>query len=95
LLPLLFDWDDANVEHVGRHRVTPDEAEDALLDPGRIGGGAGGRQDERRWAYLGATGAGRVLLVVTTRRRRRVRVVTARDTSERERRRYRRQGAGE
>jgi uncharacterized DUF497 family protein len=95
LLPLLFDWDAANIAHVGRHGVAPEQAEDALLDPGRIGCDACGQDDKRRSAYIGSTDAGRALFVVTTRRRRRVRVVTARDASERERRRYRRQGASE
>jgi hypothetical protein len=33
----VFDWDDANEEHLARHGVTPEEAEEALTDPRRIG----------------------------------------------------------
>lgn len=44
---------------------------------------------ERRWAYLGATEPGRVLFVVYTHRGRHVRVVTAREATDREKRRYR------
>jgi uncharacterized DUF497 family protein len=90
LLPLLFDWDEENAGHISRHGVSPDEVEDALLDPDRIGAVAYGLGGERRWAYVGSTAPGRTLLVVVTHRRRRLRVVTARDATERERRQYRR-----
>jgi uncharacterized DUF497 family protein len=95
LLPLLFDWDEDNAGYIGRHGITPDEAEDALLDPLRIGATAYSVNGERRSALIAATEDGRTLVVVTTRRRRRIRVVTAREASERERRHYRRQGQGE
>jgi len=48
LLPLLFDWDEGNVGHVGRHGISPDEVEDALLDPDRIGTAAYAAGDEAR-----------------------------------------------
>jgi uncharacterized protein len=73
-----FDWDDANRRHVLRHRVEPDEAEDALLDPARIGAPVYLAHGEQRWAALAATEDGRVLLVVFTRRQPKLRVVTAR-----------------
>jgi uncharacterized DUF497 family protein len=47
---------------------------------------------ERRWALLGATEEGRRLYVVYTRRRGRIRVVSARDATPREKRRYRKRG---
>jgi uncharacterized DUF497 family protein len=93
LLPLLFDWDADNVGHVDRHGITPDDAEDALLDPDRLGAAAYGQGAERRSAFIGSTEDGRTLFVVTTSRRRRVRVVTARDATAQERRHYRRQKA--
>jgi uncharacterized protein len=93
LLPLLFDWDADNIGHVGRHGITPDDAEDALLDADRVGAPAYVAGGERRSAFIGSTENGRALFVVTTRRRRRVRVVTAREASELERRHYRRRRA--
>jgi len=27
-----FDWDDNNIDHISRHRVTPDEVEDVAFD---------------------------------------------------------------
>lgn len=32
-----FDWDEANTGHLARHDVEYWEAEEALLDPGRVG----------------------------------------------------------
>jgi uncharacterized protein len=86
----LFDWDDANVGHLARHGVTLEEAEEALVDPRRIGASAYNVAGERRWAIIGSAEDGRVLFVVFTRRDRRIRVITARDAIQSEWRRYRR-----
>lgn len=85
-----FEWDDANVGHIARHGVTPAEAEEALLDPRRLGMQAYQVKGEPRWAALGGTEAGRVLFVVYTKRGPNIRVITARDAERDERRRYRR-----
>jgi len=87
-----FDWDDENVDHVSDHSIRPDEAEDALLDPQRIPAPAYSVRTEPRRAVLGTTTAGRLLLVVFAIRQGRIRVVTARDVTDRERRRYRQRG---
>jgi uncharacterized DUF497 family protein len=90
-----FAWDDdadasGNVEHVWEHGVAPTEAEEAILDPRatpaeerRIGG-------ERRYTIIGATAAGRILVVVFMMREDAIRVITAYPAREREKRRYRR-----
>ena len=71
-----FDWDEANIGHVARHSVVPEEAEQVILnDPVDIGMEI--VEGEERHLNLGATAQGRVLLVVTTWRKYRVRVVTA------------------
>jgi len=78
---LEFEWDDANLEHLGRHSVEAAEAEQAL---------SGGPLDielqieeesdgEERLLQLGATEAGRILQLVTTWRGERVRVISAWD----------------
>lgn len=87
----MFSWDDGNVGHIARHGLTPDEVEEALLDPRRTGAPARNTAGERRWAVLGATISGRVLLVVFTRRAGLVRVITARAASATQRRRYRKE----
>lgn len=87
---MYFDWNEANVSHISRHNVIPEEAEEALLDPRRIGIPAYQVATEQRWAVLGATENGRILFVVFTRREGLIRVVTARDATNKEKRRYRR-----
>ena len=88
----LFDWDESNVAHVREHGVEPGEAEDAVLDPRRIGAPAYNLGSERRWALLGTPEGGETLFVVYTRRRGRIRVVTARPATNQEKRRYRKGG---
>lgn len=71
-----FDWDSANIGHIARHQVRPEEAEQVILgDPLDLG--LEMAEEEERYLSLGATEAGRILLVVTTWREGRVRVITA------------------
>jgi hypothetical protein len=71
-----FDWDEANVGHIARHGVTPEEAEQVISgDPLVIGSNL--YNGELRTVCLGRTGAGRPLTVVHTIRNQRIRVVTA------------------
>jgi uncharacterized DUF497 family protein len=71
-----FDWDEANIGHVARHRLLPEEAEQVILNS-PLDLGMESPEGEERNASLGTTARGRVLLVVTTWRGARVRVVTA------------------
>ena len=71
-----FDWDPANVGHLARHKVRPEEAEQVIMnDPLDLGAEIVG--GEERFLNLGSTNSGRLLLVVTTWRQHRIRVVTA------------------
>ena len=66
----------ANVEHIARHDVRPDEAEQVLgNEPVEVESQI--RSGEERVLYLGVTDEGRVLFVVVTQRAELVRVVTA------------------
>lgn len=85
-----FEWDEANISHIARHNVIPEEVEDALLDSKRVGTPAYQVQNEQRWAVLGKARNGRILFIVFTRRNLLIRVVTARDATDTEKRRYRR-----
>jgi uncharacterized DUF497 family protein len=85
----VFDWDDANIDHIAAHGVELEEVEEVLLDPRRIGAPARNTAGEQRWAVIGATEEGRVLLVVFTRRGELARVITARDANRAQKRRYR------
>ena len=73
-----FDWDEANIEHIARHNVMPEEAEQVLchdpleLEPQFM-------DDEVRFPSVGITNRGRCLFVVATVRDDRIRVATAYD----------------
>ena len=88
----MFEWDQHNRAHVDEHELDPCDVEESLQDPLRLGAPAYDVPGEERRAVLGATIAGRVLFVVVTRRGEYIRVVTARDANEREKKRYRRRG---
>jgi uncharacterized protein len=74
----LFDWDEANVSHIAKHSITPEEAEEVLgSDPMDV---AEQEHDhEVRLMQIGITKRMRVLIVVTTWREDLLRVVTAYD----------------
>jgi hypothetical protein len=71
-----FDWDEANRNHLTKHDVTPQEAEEVVLgDPLdtelQIVEGSG---EEERLLQLGETAKGRILQLLTTWRGGKVRV---------------------
>jgi uncharacterized protein len=73
-MPPVFDWDDGNRKHIAKHRVTPAEAEQVVLnDP--IDLTFQTSDGEERIVQVGATKKGRILLVVTAWREEMVRVV--------------------
>jgi uncharacterized DUF497 family protein len=73
---LAFEWDSANRDHIARHQVTPEEAEQVVdNDPFDIEAEA--VDGEQRITSIGHTDEGKFLLVVTTLRNSRIRVVTA------------------
>jgi uncharacterized DUF497 family protein len=84
------DWDDANVEHIAEHDVSPAEAEDAILDPDRVPSQARSTPAEKRQGIVGMTEDGRILFVSFTKHAGAIRVVTAYDASDGQRRQHRR-----
>ncbi len=73
---LSFDWDKANIKHIAKHGINPEEAQQVILnDP--IDLTMQLRNGEERIPQVGETDAGRILVVVTTWRGNLVRVVTA------------------
>jgi uncharacterized DUF497 family protein len=84
---LTFEWDSANTRHIGRHNVTPPEAEQVLMnDPQDLDFAMFG--DEQRWTAIGHTNLLRILLVVWTIREDATRVVTAWDAPQTLRKAY-------
>ena len=81
-----FDWDDDNIFHIGRHEFTPEEVEEVFAGNLQIR-----RTREGRYTALGETLDGRLTFVVFHRiGRGAIRVVTARDIGDKERRACRR-----
>ena len=83
-----FRWTEWNVEHLARHGVDPEAAEDVVLGarrryPRRIG--------EDKWLVWGADGSGRLLQVFVLGEDGSVYVVHARPPTEEEKRRHRRE----
>jgi uncharacterized protein len=82
-----YDWDDFNREHVGRHRVLPNEIQEALesepveIEYEEVDG-------EPRWTSLGHTKGFRVLIIVWTLRNGRIRPITARTVGRPQRKEY-------
>jgi uncharacterized DUF497 family protein len=82
-----FDWDQANAEHIARHSVKPDEAEQVIRnDPLDMNYEV--IDGEERWTAIGHTDEYRVLLVVWTVRADALRIVTARAVARRARHAY-------
>ena len=81
-----FDWDEANIEHILRHDVVPDEVEEACVNKPYVR-----KTLEDRYLIYGATDSGRYLFIVGIKKERGVfRVITAREMTEREKSRHRR-----
>lgn len=85
-------WDDWNEEHIRAHGIEPREVEEAVFDPAALALRTRGAR-EPRYVVLGRTQVGRYLLVVLQPAGgKRSYVITARDMTDGERRRYRRRG---
>ena len=86
-----FEWDEGNIrKNWDKHRVTPLECEQVFFNRPLIAAddeSHSGR--EARYYVLGKADAGRQLFIVFTIRNHRIRVISARDMSQKERRRYR------
>ena len=87
-----FDRAESNVDHIAEHDVTPEEAEEVFEDPRRVAVEAYNVPLETRRAILGMTETGRLLHVVYTMRHGLIRVVSAREVTRRNQRRYRARG---
>ena len=86
----MYDWDEANEEHIALHGLEPEEVEEAMEDSRRVSFSAYNAPSERRFSIVGATYGGRILRVIYTVRDGKIRVVTAWDAKRSERKRYKR-----
>jgi len=82
-----FDWNAANVEHIARHGITPQEAEEAVrIEP--LDADVQRHNGEARVLCFGRTKSGRLLTVLYTERLGRIRVVTAYEMTKRQQQLY-------
>ncbi|GAA5504240.1 hypothetical protein Dxin01_04009 [Deinococcus xinjiangensis] len=88
--PMDFDWDIFNIEHIARHKVERDEAEEAVCDPYAVPAPTihRGPQGQPRFGVIGETETGRLLYIVLEHRTDKIRVVTARPATSTERADY-------
>jgi uncharacterized DUF497 family protein len=82
-----FEWDAVNVKHLGRHKITPTEAEEAIaLESVELG--VQRHDNEERVICIGRTATGRLLTIIYTLRRGGIRVVTGYRATKRQQRVY-------
>lgn len=80
-----FEWDKANVEHIAKHKVIPEEAEDVFFDERRVVvEDLAHSTIEKRFLIIGKTKEGRILYQIFTLRGNRIRVISSRDINKRE-----------
>jgi len=84
-----FDWDAGNLtKNEVAHGVTKEEAEQVFTRPVVVADDLRHSAKEPRWNAFGKTDAGRLLALAFTRRGENLRIISARDQSRRERKRY-------
>ena len=83
----MFDWDRSNLRKIRAHRISREEAEQALINDAipiheqYVDG-------ERRFVYYGETDTRRLLALIVTERGEKIRVVTAYDLDTGQKRDY-------
>ncbi|HEX5037559.1 MAG TPA: BrnT family toxin [bacterium] len=80
-----FDWDDANLRKLAKHRVSQEEAEEIFYLAPLIDEGAYEKAGERRFRCLGMTSVGRLLAAFFTVRRGLIRNISIRPMRKKER----------
>ena len=84
-----FEWDAGNKGKNAKHRVSDDECEEVFFNlPLLLRPDEAHSQQEDRYHVLGQTHVGRQLFITITMRGAQIRVISARDTRQNERRAY-------
>ena len=80
-----FEWDEANIAHIARHNVTPEEAEEEFFDKDNaLDEDIKHSTLEKRLIIIGKTQKGRLLYQIFTRRGDKIRVISSRDINKQE-----------
>ena len=82
-----FIWDASNIEHLRRHKITPQEAEEAILLDS-LEPGLQQHSEEESVLCFGRTAKGRLLTIIYTMRGDTIRVVTRYPMTRRQQRIY-------
>lgn len=80
-----FEWDEANIAHIARHNVTPEEAEQVFFDENNaLDEDIEHSKAEKRFIIIGKTQKGRLLYQIFTKRGNKIRVISSRDINKKE-----------
>ena len=80
-----FEWDEANIAHIARHNVTPEEAEEVFFDKDNaLDEDIKHSTLEKRLIIIGKTQKGRLLYQIFTKRGDKIRVISSRDINKKE-----------
>lgn len=80
-----FEWDDANIAHIARHNVSPEESEDVFFDKNNVIDDDDKHSIvEDRFVIIGKTIDGRLLYQIFMRRGDKIRVISSRGINKKE-----------
>lgn len=80
-----FEWNEANIAHIARHNVAPEEAEEVFFDADNaLDEDIKHSTVEKRFIIIGKTQKGRLLYQIFTRRGNKIRVISSRDINKKE-----------
>ncbi|OGV97396.1 hypothetical protein A2W24_03590 [Microgenomates group bacterium RBG_16_45_19] len=90
LIPIAFDWDIGNIEkNWDKHKVDAKEAEEVFFNKRlKLFPDKKHSSKEQRYAALGVTNLRRKLTIIFTIREQRIRIISARNQSNKERKQY-------
>ncbi len=80
-----FEWDEANIAHIARHNVKPEEAEEIFFDENNVlDEDIEHSEAEKRFLIIGKTQKGRLLYQIFTKRGNKIRVISSRNINKKE-----------
>ncbi|MFH1412755.1 MAG: BrnT family toxin [bacterium] len=86
--PFRFDWDEGNKNYI-KHKVLDTECEEIFFDKNKvIFKDSIHSKDENRFIILGKTKKNRILFIVFTLRNDKIRIISARDINNKEKKLY-------
>lgn len=80
-----FVWDMGNIDHIAKHKVKPEEAEEVFFDENNVTSkDLKHSKKESRFVIIGKTKKGRLLYQVFTLKKNKMRVISSRDINREE-----------